>query len=95
MQNGFETELFGAFPTAAETLSEKAVSLIKRTAVTMHLMPRSMKGKVWLKRIFYGHITPLPAELEGAVDYEASLAPIPKDEPNTQYKVLYSIGHLP
>ena len=57
-------------------------------------MPSSMQGKEWLKRIFYGHLTPLPAELEEAADYEAILAPVPKDGPNTQYKVLYAIGRL-
>ena len=52
-EHGFRTEIFGAFPTTTDSLLRKVVSLIKRTAVSLHLIPRSMKGKQWLKRIFF------------------------------------------
>jgi ubiquinone/menaquinone biosynthesis C-methylase UbiE len=102
-EHGFQTELFGAFPATADSLSRKAVSLIKRTAVSLHLIPGSMKGKQWLKRIFYGRLIPLPAELspeaarglqEGQADSEA-LVPISGDASTGQFKVLYAVGRLP
>ncbi len=93
-EHGFETELFGAFPTTAASLSQKAVSLIKRTAVASHLVPGSMKGKEWLKRIFYGKLTPLPAELDGDMAEEAPLTPIDAHVSNSEYKVLYAIARL-
>ena len=36
------------------------ISLVKRAAGKLNLVPRSMKGKEWLKRVFYGELFPLP-----------------------------------
>ncbi|MBI4282095.1 MAG: class I SAM-dependent methyltransferase [Chloroflexi bacterium] len=102
-EHGFQTELFGAFPTTTDSLSRKAVSLIKRTAVYFHLIPKSMKGKEWLKRIFYGRLVPLPAELspepaQGLPEGQAepgALMPISVEAPTGRFKVLYAVGRLP
>ena len=89
---GFETELFGAFPVTLDSVSQKAVSLIKGAAISLHLIPRSMKGKEWLKRIFYGRLTPFPAELEGGLSELPSMAPISREYPTAAYKILYAVG---
>ena len=93
--NGFQTELFGAFSTASNSLLGKAVSLLKRIAVTLHLIPRSMKGKELLKRIFFGRLVSLPAELGVPVEEIPQITPILASDPTAEYKVLYAIGHLP
>ena len=93
-RHGFDTELFGAFPTAVGSFSEKTVSLIRRAAVSLRLVPRSMKGKEWLKRVFYGKLMPIPAELDGDVAEAAPLVPIARDIATSEFKVLYAIGHL-
>jgi ubiquinone/menaquinone biosynthesis C-methylase UbiE len=102
-EHGFQTELFGAFSSTTDSLSRKAVSLIKRTAVSLHLIPGSMKGKQWLKRIFYGRLIPLPAELspepaqglyKGQAD-SGALMPISSEGSTGQFKVLYAVGRLP
>ena len=91
---GFETELFGAFPVIIDSVSQKAVSLIKGAAISLHLIPGSMKGKEWLKRIFYGRLTPYPSELEAGSDDPKSLMPISPEYPTDAYKILYAIGRL-
>ena len=93
-RHGFKTELFGAFSATTDSLPQKAVSLIKRTAAFLHLIPRSMKGKEWLKRLFYGELSLLPDELEGVGVDQASLVPVSNDVPTSQYKELYAVGHL-
>ena len=102
-EHGFRTELFGAFPTTTDSLSRKMVSLIKRTAVSLHLIPGSMKSKQWLKKIFYGRLTPMPIELnsepaqglqENQTD-SGTLVPISGETSTDQYKVLYAVGRLP
>jgi len=35
-------------------LKEEAMAIIKRIAVAFHLIPKTMKGKKFLKRIFFG-----------------------------------------
>lgn len=92
--NNYETQMYGAFPSQSGSVSDRAVSSIKRAAVKMHLVPQSMKGKEWLKRVFYGNLVPLPAELEGTAEQEARLVPISADGPSSGYKVLFAIGHL-
>ena len=93
-ENGFDTELYGAFPSTVDSLSGKAVSLIRRTAISLNLMPRSMKGKEWLKQMFYGGLSSLPPELDLDPGHPAPLTPISGDIPASDYKVLYAIGHL-
>jgi hypothetical protein len=52
--NGFKAEFYGAFSVLPKGLKEKTVALIKRTAVALHLIPKTMKGKELLKRVFFG-----------------------------------------
>ena len=102
-EHGFQTELFGAFPATTGSSTRKMVSLIKRAAVSLHLIPGSMKSKQWLKRVFYGKLASLPAELsqdamkepqEGQAGSEA-LTPISSETPTGRFKVIYAVGCLP
>ncbi len=93
-KQGFNVELYGAFPTKVDRFSGKIVSLIKQIAVTLHLIPNSMKGKEWLKRIFYGKLIPLPAELDCSETDFLKLKPIPTRTNTSAYKVLYAVAHI-
>lgn len=91
-QGDFEPELYGAFTVARESMRDVAVSAIKRLGVALHLIPRTMRGKELLKRIFLGALIPVPAELdEGMAPYSPPVA-IPLDGPCPGYKVLYAVG---
>lgn len=102
MEHSFETDIFGAFPAATSSVSRKMVSLIKRTAISLHLIPGSMKNKQWLKRIFYGKLTPVPLELsavtvEGLQNVQGDigiLVPLSKDSSWGEFKVIYAVGRL-
>jgi len=61
-------EAYGAFPVRGETLRDRFISHLKRTAVKCHLMPKTMKGKELFKRIFFGRLSPIPAEITDAPD---------------------------
>lgn len=97
-RHGFQTELFGAFPVSSHGVAHRVVSLIRRTAVALNLIPGSMKGKQWLKRIFYGNLTPLPTELdhdyameEGVIE-AGGLTTLGVDDLKGQFKIFYAIG---
>jgi len=93
-QHGFGVELFGNCPIATESLAGKVTSAIKRTAVKLNLMPKTMRFKAIFKRIFFGKLLELNDELEdGAVDYYSPV-PIPCDSPNLKYKVLYAVARF-
>lgn len=90
----FDVDLFGAFPVSNGSATDRMSSIIKRLAVTLHLMPNTMKGKEFLKRVFFGKLSSLPAEIEDGVAQAYPLVPIQNDSGNSQYKVLYAIAHM-
>jgi SAM-dependent methyltransferase len=54
LDNGFKGEFYGTFSALPDGLKEKVIAYIKRIAVALHLIPKTMKGKEFLKRIFFG-----------------------------------------
>ncbi len=88
-QNGFQTQMFGAFPAQSNSSKFKMISYLKRTARDWGIMPRTMKGKEFLKRIFFGKLTALPAELEN-VSLAMPLNRVSTAKPVSHYKVLYA-----
>lgn len=87
-------DLFGAFPAQKKGIKNKVISLIKKTSVSLHLIPKTMKGKEIFKRIFFGKLLPLPVEIvEGLAEYSPPVA-ISYDHPHYQYKVLFSVAHV-
>ena len=61
---GYKTTFYGAFPDIKDTMKAKIVSAVKRFAVKYHLMPKTMNGKVFLKKMFLGNLEKYPAILE-------------------------------
>jgi len=89
-----QVKVFGAFPVSEGGIRNKIISLIKRTAVTLHLIPKTMKGKEIFKRLFFGKLLTLPAEIEdGEFEYSPPEA-ISSDSPSSLYKVLFSVANV-
>ncbi len=62
-RHGFEVDIHVAFPVVRHSLRARAISLIKRAAVATGAMPRTMNGKRLFKRVFFGPLAPIPAEV--------------------------------
>lgn len=92
--NGFDSEIFGGFPAAAPTLALRTVHGVRRLAVLMHLIPKTMKGKEWLKRLFYGQLVPVDAEIHLDKETPEPVYPIASSDDAARYKVLFAIGHV-
>ena len=86
-------KFFGAFPTTASSPKQRIVSLIRQVAVTLYLVPKTLRGRELLKRLFYGSLTPLKPEVEDGMAELDPLVPITNDVLNTQYKIIYVVGH--
>ncbi|MCH7607831.1 MAG: class I SAM-dependent methyltransferase [Chloroflexi bacterium] len=91
-EHGFETELFAAFPSGGSSRLGAVVSLIKRAAVSLHLIPKSMRAKQILRRFFFGALSPVPNELEPQPSGDAPLTPVAPQRPITEFKILYAIA---
>jgi len=83
-----EVSIYGAFRTE-EGIKSFIFSIIKRIAVHLHLIPRSLKLRAFLKNIFIGKTIPMPADLnEGIFDF-ADPHPLNPEEENSRYKIIY------
>lgn len=92
---GFEVDLFKGFSVSEDNgLKGKVISLIKRAAVKTHLIPKSMKYKKFLKRLFVGKLISLPDRLkEGMIPYIPPERITPESQ-DRQFKVIYAVGKL-
>ncbi|MGQ9851555.1 MAG: class I SAM-dependent methyltransferase [Aggregatilineaceae bacterium] len=94
-RHGFDNlEFFGAFPTTATSPKQKIVSLIRRVAVALNLVPKTLGAREHLKRLFYGNLTPLQPEVADGMAELYPLVPIPSESPNTDYKILYAVARV-
>jgi len=62
-QQGFDATLYGAPPLTTDSVKSRFVRAMRRTGTRLHLIPETMRGKEFLKRIFLGPLEPVPAEL--------------------------------
>ena len=90
----FEVRLLGAFPVRPHSSQSTVVALLRRVAARLHLVPKTMRGKEWLKRAFYGPLEPLPTAVGSDLGPPAPLVPLDGRTVVTDFKVLYAIGRL-
>jgi len=93
-RHGFDVDLLADFPVAAAGVAQKMVALVRQVAVSLNLMPKTMRGKELYKRIFYGKLIPLPGEVEGGMAEISHPVPVSPESPVTTHKVLYAVAHV-
>src|SRR5262249_14924117 len=89
-ERGFSVELLGAFPVERSSLRSAVLSAVKRAAVKLGLIPKTMTGKQLLKRIFFGRLAPIPKEVVDGMAPYAAPTPFP-DGRAADYTVLYAL----
>jgi SAM-dependent methyltransferase len=92
---GFSPEHHGYLPVGTVSWRQRVLRPVKRAVVGLGLMPKTMKGKKLLKRLVFGKLVPMPAELpppNGAFDPPTPLA---AGVPDRSHKVLYCRATLP
>lgn len=91
-QHNFNVRLFGDSPAHSNSVKDKLISVIKRMAVILHIIPKTMKSKEIFKRLFFGQLLILKEEIEeGMAEYREPV-PIDGDFPNRGYKVLFAVA---
>lgn len=87
--HGFSVEVFGDTAISSTGLIYRLLRPIKRLAVASGLMPKTMSGKKWLKRLVYGSLVTMPPEITAeTADYVVPI-PLPNDQACTDYKILF------
>lgn len=92
---GFGVELFGDTPIAQVSGLQKLLRPVKNLAVRLNLIPRSMAAKQFLKRIVFGRLTPMPAEIRWDPVRAVAPAPLPAGAADIGHKVLYCAARKP
>jgi SAM-dependent methyltransferase len=92
--SGFRCVFFGYQPAARMALRQRVLRPIKRFAVMSGLMPKTMSGKRWLKRIVFGAQVPMPAELDPNAQPREAARPIADGAPDITHKVIYCAATL-
>jgi len=106
---GFETEFFGDTPIDNVSMRQKILRPIKKLVVELGIMPKSMAGKKLLKRIVFGDLVIMPAEIGPPISPNSKIRDDDVDsnrsvfvEPNkishnkadTRHKVIYCAATL-
>lgn len=89
---GFDTRCFGYLDVGTLSLRQKFLRPIKKLAVASGLMPKTMRGKRLLKRLVFGRLTPMPAELANDMqpaDLADVLTALPQGAADRRHKVIY------
>ena len=93
-RHGFAGEFFGFQNATRTSLRQRVLRPIKRLAVMSGLMPKTMSGKRWLKRIVFGREVAMPAELAGNEFTYVPADRIPPDAADRIHKIFYCAARL-
>lgn len=85
---GFKIRLFGDTPLQTVSLRQRLLRPIKRLAVRFNLIPKTMGGKRLLKRLVFGRMVPMPAQLKIPDHFVYRPVEIPAGHPDRRHKVI-------
>jgi hypothetical protein len=86
---GFASEFFGDTPLQDLSIRQRILRPIKKVVVQLGLIPKSMAGKKMLKKLVFGNLVPMPAEITDETCPRIDPDPIRSDMPNTTHKVIF------
>lgn len=87
-----QVSCYGGFPVTIAGFKNMALSSIKRTAVALNLIPKTMRGKAFLKRVFMGPLWPVPEVVTDGIAEYRKPEPVSADRIDEVHKVLFAVG---
>jgi SAM-dependent methyltransferase len=96
MEPDFEVALYGMIPVREDGLRSRlssSLSLVRRVTSRLRLIPKTMKGKERLKRLFYGELVEVKPEIEPETSEPFPLEPVPSDSTTRAFKVVFVVAH--
>ncbi len=92
--HGFSSAFFGDTPLESVSLRQRLLRPIKQFAVRFRLMPRTMRGKKLLKRLVFGRLMSMPAEIGPDTAPRQLPISLPADTPDLTHKVIFCLATL-
>ena len=92
--HGFDTEFYGNASVEGTSTIQKILRPVKKIAVTLHLVPQTMRAKKLLKRVVFGKLIKMPAEITRETAPYIEPVALSPNIPDKQHKVIYCIATL-
>jgi SAM-dependent methyltransferase len=86
---GFDVSFSGNTSIDAVSSWQRLLRPIKRIATATGIMPKSKRMKALVKRVVFGAILPLPAEVFPGGESDLTTTPLPAGIPDRRHKVLF------
>lgn len=85
----FTTEMWGYLDTSKVSTRQRVLRPVKAMASKLGIIPKTMRGKQWLKKLFFGEMAVMPASLADVPFDYLPPVPIPANIEDTAHKVIY------
>jgi SAM-dependent methyltransferase len=93
-QHGFLPECAGIIPLDKPSLRRRAFKPLKAFAVKAHLIPDTMRARTYLKRIVFGKLEPMPANIDGIPRPPSAPTRLSTEQPDAVHQVILCAGTL-
>lgn len=90
--HGFSVEVFKTWHDDRAGFKASLFAFIRRIAVSWNLIPKNKWGKEKIKKLLYGTLTPLPAEVSDDMAPLHPLYPVTPGEVVSDYTILYVVA---
>ncbi|MCG3117560.1 MAG: class I SAM-dependent methyltransferase [Candidatus Manganitrophus sp. SA1] len=93
-KQGFSVEFFGNTPVDKLSLRQKLLRPVKKVVVKLGCVPKTMAGKKVFKKIIFGNLVSMPAEITENTGPYIQPTKISSIQPDKKHKVLYCVATL-
>lgn len=94
LRHGFAVECFGDTPVSELSPRQKIFRPIKKFAIKVGLIPKTMAGKKVLKWLVFGHLVKMPAKIEQGMAVYKEPTKLALEQPDLKHKVIYCLATL-
>jgi len=93
-KQGFTVEFYGNTSVDILSLRQKLFRPVKRWAVKFGLVPKTLGGKRIIKRLMFGHLIKMPAEIKENMVVFVEPTKLSSSQPDEKHKVIYCVATL-
>ena len=86
--SGFNCDFFGNIPVSNISLWQRLLCPIEKIIVGLNLMPETMIGKTLVKRLVFGRLVYMPAEIDDSTACYDRPVQLAADKPDRIHKVI-------
>jgi ubiquinone/menaquinone biosynthesis C-methylase UbiE len=91
---GFSCEIYGVNSSKKSSLRKTIVRWLKCLGVVLNLIPKTMEGKKWLKKIIFGGLVRLPREIKGGMDDFLKPSLLDSSKLDSEHEILFCSAYV-